>query len=130
MPTSIARYGRRFIDSARERLAAASALDGDRPGEAARTLALHLHSISGEAAMIGFVELSQLARETMRVARAVEAGATPPSECAAAVARLSPRHRRARTRPALRVLAHRVAPRKVPNRRTLRAAQSATVRRS
>ncbi|MGZ3441618.1 MAG: Hpt domain-containing protein [Polyangia bacterium] len=83
----IARYGRRFIQSARERLAAAAALDGDRPAEAARTLALHLHSISGEAAMIGFAELSQLARAVMRVARAVESGATPPGECAAEVAR-------------------------------------------
>lgn len=83
----IARYGRRFITTARERLAAASMLDGDRPSEAARTLALHLHSISGEAAMIGFVELSQLARETMSITRGAESGATPPSECAAAVAR-------------------------------------------
>jgi HPt (histidine-containing phosphotransfer) domain-containing protein len=85
----IARYGRRFINSARERLATASALDGDKPGEAARTLALHLHSISGEAAMIGFAELSQLARDAMRVARAVEAGTAPPSECAAQIARIS-----------------------------------------
>jgi HPt (histidine-containing phosphotransfer) domain-containing protein len=84
----IARYGRRFIQSARERLAAAS-LESDRPADAARTLALHLHSISGEAAMIGFVELSQLAREVMRVARAVEAGTTPPTEGAAELARFA-----------------------------------------
>jgi len=85
----IARYGRRFIASARERLAAAAGLAGDRPGDAARTLALHLHSISGEAAMIGFAELSQLAREVMGSARAVEKGAMAPAECVAAVATLT-----------------------------------------
>ena len=85
----IARFGRRFIRSARERLAAASGLDGSQPAEAARTLALHLHSISGEAAMIGFAELSQLAREVMRTARSVEESALPASDCAAAIARLS-----------------------------------------
>jgi len=85
----VARFGRRFIATARERLAAAAGLDGERPVEAARTLALHLHSISGEAAMIGFGELSELARDVMRSARAVEAGATPPGECAAALARLT-----------------------------------------
>ena len=82
----IARYGRRFIATARERLAAAAGLDGERPAEAARTLALHLHSISGEAAMIGFAELSQLARDTMRVAHAAESGGASAAECAAAVA--------------------------------------------
>lgn len=84
----IARYGRRFLASARERLAAAAGLDGDKPGDAARTLALHLHSISGEAAMIGFAALSQLAREVMQTARAVESGAVAARECAAAVAQL------------------------------------------
>ena len=84
----IARFGRRFVRAARERLAVAAGLDGDKPGEAARTLALHLHSISGEAAMIGFAELSELAREVMRSARAVETGAAP-AECAAGVARLN-----------------------------------------
>jgi HPt (histidine-containing phosphotransfer) domain-containing protein len=85
----IARYGRRFIRSARERLAPVAALDGANPAVAARTLALHLHSISGEAAMIGFAELSQRAREVMRFARAVEAGTMPPATCAAEVARFS-----------------------------------------
>ena len=85
----IARFGRRFIDSARQRLAAAKELDGERPADAARTLALHLHSISGEAAMIGFPELSQLAREAMQLARAVENGTSPPGPCATTIARLS-----------------------------------------
>lgn len=85
----IARFGRRFIDSARERLAAAKELDGDHAAEAARTLALHLHSISGEAAMIGFPELSQHARDAMQLARAVENGSSPPAACATAIARLS-----------------------------------------
>ena len=85
----IARFGRRFIDSARQRLAAAKELDGDHAAEAARTLALHLHSISGEAAMIGFPELSQLARDAMQLARAVERGTSPPGACATAVARVS-----------------------------------------
>lgn len=84
----IARFGRRFIDSARQRLAMATQLDGDKPTDAARTLALHLHSISGEAAMIGFAALSQLARDAMQVARAVENGHSPPAACTAAVARL------------------------------------------
>jgi len=84
----VARFGRRFIATARERLAAAAGLDGERPVDAARTLALHLHSISGEAAMIGFADLSQLARDVMQAARAVEAGTTPAGECAGEVARL------------------------------------------
>ncbi|MDB4969316.1 MAG: hypothetical protein JWN44_5005 [Myxococcales bacterium] len=85
----MARYGRRFIHSARERLATVPALDGDDAAAAARALAFHLHSISGEAAMIGFAELSQRAREVMRTARAVETGTTAPGECAAQLARLS-----------------------------------------
>lgn len=85
----VARFGRRFVDSARARLGEASALEGDQPAEAARKLALHLHSISGEAAMIGFAELSQRAREVMRAARGVEAGTTTAAECAAGVAQLS-----------------------------------------
>lgn len=85
----IARFGRRFIDSARQRLAAAKELEGDRAADAARALALHLHSISGEAAMIGFPELSQLARDTMQLARAVENGSSPPAACATAMAQLS-----------------------------------------
>jgi chemotaxis protein histidine kinase CheA len=82
----VARFGRRFIATARERLAAAAGLDGERPVEAARTLALHLHSISGEAAMIGFAELSQLARDTMGVAQAAASGGASAAECATAVA--------------------------------------------
>jgi len=85
----IARFGRRFIDSARQRLAAAKELDGDHAAEAARTLALHLHSISGEAAMIGLPALSQAAREAMRTARGVDGGGATASECATEVARLS-----------------------------------------
>ncbi|HXU74575.1 MAG TPA: Hpt domain-containing protein [Polyangia bacterium] len=88
----IARYGRRFLQSARERLAAAKKLDAaaaagaNEAREAARALALHLHSISGEAAMIGFSALSERARAAMHVARAVENGASPPGACAAEVA--------------------------------------------
>jgi HPt (histidine-containing phosphotransfer) domain-containing protein len=86
----LARYGRRFVQSARERLAAANALDGDGDGalDAARALALHLHSISGEAAMIGLPELSQAARAAMRTARAVDGGGGTANECATEVARL------------------------------------------
>jgi HPt (histidine-containing phosphotransfer) domain-containing protein len=84
----IARYGRRFINSARERLAVAADLDGPKRADAARALALHLHSISGEAAMIGFADLSQRARDALQVARVVEAGSSAPTECAARVAAL------------------------------------------
>ena len=83
----IARFGRRFVQTARERMATVPPLDG-APVEAARKLALQLHSISGEAAMIGFRELSQLARDVMRLARDVESGAVGPGECAAAVEEL------------------------------------------
>ena len=82
----VARYGRRFIGSARQRLAAAAELDGAGAAEAARTLALHLHSISGEAAMIGFSALSQRAREAMRAAQALQAGTGTPAGCAAEIA--------------------------------------------
>jgi len=85
----LARYGRRFVQSARERLASANALAGDGALDAARTLALHLHSISGEAAMIGLPALSQAAREAMRTARGVDGGGATASECATEVARLS-----------------------------------------
>jgi HPt (histidine-containing phosphotransfer) domain-containing protein len=85
----IARYGRRFVTAARERLAAVSVLLAERPAEAARTLALHLHSISGEAAMIGFAELSQLARDTMRAVRSVDGSDHAASACAEQLARLS-----------------------------------------
>jgi hypothetical protein len=84
-----ARYGGRFIRLARERLAAAAALEGAGAVEAARTLALHLHSISGEAAMIGLSDVAHEARAAMTAARAVEQGGGPAGECAAAVARLS-----------------------------------------
>jgi HPt (histidine-containing phosphotransfer) domain-containing protein len=84
----LARYGRRFVKSARERLAEVGAIDGDGAGDAARRLALHLHSISGEAAMIGLAELSQLTREALRSARAVESGSAPAAECAAQLARV------------------------------------------
>jgi HPt (histidine-containing phosphotransfer) domain-containing protein len=85
----LARYGRRFVQSARERLAAAAALDGAGAVDAARALALHLHSISGEAAMIGLPELSQAARAAMGTARAVDGGGAAANECAAEVSRLS-----------------------------------------
>lgn len=83
----LARYGRRFVQSARERLATAKALDGGGALDAARALALHLHSISGEAAMIGLPALSQAAREAMGAARAVDGGAAA-SDCATHVAGL------------------------------------------
>jgi len=85
----LARYGRRFIDSARERLVAASELDGPGALAAARTLALHLHSISGEAAMIGLAELSQLTRTAMQTAKQVEAEPARAGQCAAEVARVA-----------------------------------------
>ena len=84
----LARYGARFIRSARERLGEAARLDGDGGRAAARALALHLHSISGEAAMIGLAELSQLARVAMGTARAVEQGAAPAAECAEQLGRV------------------------------------------
>jgi HPt (histidine-containing phosphotransfer) domain-containing protein len=81
----LAKYGRRFVGSARERLAGVAELDGPEAAAAARSLALHLHSISGEAAMIGLPELSQLAREAMGTARAVENDAAQSSACAAQI---------------------------------------------
>jgi chemotaxis protein histidine kinase CheA len=84
----LARYGARFIRSARERLASATKLDGDDAMAAVRALALHLHSISGEAAMIGLGELSQLTRAAMRTAGAVEEGTAGAAECAEQVARV------------------------------------------
>ena len=84
----IARFGRRFVDSARERLAVAAELDGAGAAAAARTLALQLHSISGEAAMIGAAAISEQARRAMGVARQVEAGAAPAADCAAELGRL------------------------------------------
>jgi hypothetical protein len=89
MADLLARYGARFIRSARERLGDASKLQGDDALAAARSLALHLHSISGEAAMIGLGELSQLTRAAMRTARAVEQGSAPAVECAEQLDRVS-----------------------------------------
>ena len=85
----LARYGRRFVDSARERLVCVADLDGPGALIAARTLALHLHSISGESAMLGLAELSQLARTAMQTARAVETEPGRALACAAEVGRVS-----------------------------------------
>jgi HPt (histidine-containing phosphotransfer) domain-containing protein len=85
----LGRYGRRFIESARERLVAVGELDGPGALVAARALALHLHSISGESAMIGLTEVSQLARTAMQTAREVEAEPGRAIQCAAEIGRLS-----------------------------------------
>lgn len=84
----LARFGHRFIDSARQRLQEVPELTGAEPAKAAHALALHLHSISGEAAMIGLAELSEQARTAMRAARAVEAGGAP-EPCVDELARLT-----------------------------------------
>lgn len=56
------KFGPRFVALARERLSAAV----DRSSE---DLALQLHSIAGEAGMMGLAELSHAAREAMGTAR-------------------------------------------------------------
>jgi HPt (histidine-containing phosphotransfer) domain-containing protein len=84
----LARYGARFIRSARERLEEATRLEADDGLAAARALALHLHSISGEAAMIGLGDLSQLTRAAMHTARAAESATAPAAACAEQVARV------------------------------------------
>src|SRR2546423_4876075 len=81
----LARYGRRFVHSARSRLTEVAPLEGDQVASA-RALALHLHSISGEAAMIGLTGLSQLARAALETVRAFESGEATAADGASGIA--------------------------------------------
>jgi HPt (histidine-containing phosphotransfer) domain-containing protein len=60
----------RFVEAARERLARASKLIADG-SNAAPTIASDLHTIAGEAAVMGLAEIADMAREGERAVRRV-----------------------------------------------------------
>jgi HPt (histidine-containing phosphotransfer) domain-containing protein len=57
------RYGRRFLDSARQRLAECAVCFTAGASDAVILLARTLHTIGGEAAMIGLAEIAASARQ-------------------------------------------------------------------
>jgi CheY-like chemotaxis protein len=62
-----ARFRDRFIDTARERVRKSLALIGDAQG--AETLTIELHSLAGEAALLGLTKISESARAGELAAR-------------------------------------------------------------
>jgi CheY-like chemotaxis protein/HPt (histidine-containing phosphotransfer) domain-containing protein len=79
-----ARFRTRFIDTARDRISRCLAMLGDN--SSAGNVASELHSLAGEAAMLGFDDISVIARNGETAARRWLAGSTAAHvECARVV---------------------------------------------
>jgi CheY-like chemotaxis protein/HPt (histidine-containing phosphotransfer) domain-containing protein len=79
-----ARFRTRFIDTARDRISRCVAMLGD--SSSAGDVASELHSLAGEAAMLGFDDISLVARNGETAARRWLAGSTAAHvECARVV---------------------------------------------
>ena len=76
-----AKFLPRFVESTRERLERASKLIADG-SNAAPAIAADLHTIAGEASIMGLVEIADLARKGERAVRSV-GGLDDPSILAA-----------------------------------------------
>jgi CheY-like chemotaxis protein/HPt (histidine-containing phosphotransfer) domain-containing protein len=82
-----ARFRTRFIDTARDRIRRCLAMLGE--SSSAVNVASELHSLAGEAAMLGFEDISELARNGEAAARRWHAGSTAAHvECARVVRNL------------------------------------------